>query len=88
MPKDKVAAQHNLMTITLTDEELYLLEAFATEQEIDDLEQAIPAMIHELVKLHDQLWDAQFAESTAPLDKKAFEAHEADKAGLTEDFDT
>lgn len=71
---------------TLTDEEFDLLEAFAAEQGIDDLERAIPAMIHELVRLHDQLWDAQFCQSTAPLDQMARQALDDDRKGLTIDF--
>ena len=84
LPKSK---NPNKITVFLSDEELELLEAFAAEQGIEDLGLAIPAMIHELVNLHDQLWDAQFARSTAPLDQKAKEALEADRAGLTEDLD-
>lgn len=86
MATQKAAARHNVITATLTDEEFDLLEAFAAEQGIEDLERAIPAMIHELVRLNDQLWDAQFAHSTAPLDKKAQEALDDHRAGLTEDF--
>lgn len=77
----------NTLTVTLTNEERELLEAFAAEQGIDELSDAVPAMIHELVHLHDKLWDAQFAQSTAPLDTLAREAVEADRKGLTEDFD-
>jgi hypothetical protein len=78
----------NTITVTLTDEERELLEAFAAEQGIDKLSDAVPAMIHELVRLHDKLWDEQFARSTEPLDKMAREALDAHRAGLTEDFDT
>jgi hypothetical protein len=72
--KPAVHADHHSITATLTDEERDLLEAFAAEQGIAELSAAIPAMIHELVRLHDALWDAQFARSTAPLDVMAREA--------------
>lgn len=75
------------ITVTLTDEERDLLEAFAAEHGIDELSDAVPAMIHELVRLHDALWDAQFARSTAPLDKLGREALDQHRSGLTEDFD-
>jgi hypothetical protein len=78
--------QHSI-TATLTDEERDLLEAFAAEQGIAELSDAIPAMIHQLVRLHDALWDAQFARSTAPLDAMAQDALDEHRAGLTEDFD-
>ena len=87
MATQKTAVRHNRMTVVLTDEEFDLLQAFAAEQNIDDLEDAIPAMIHELVRLHDQLWDAQFAQSTELMDQKARQALDDDRAGLTEDFD-
>ena len=76
MSSQKTAAQVNrhTITVTLTDEERDLLEAFAAEQGIEDLSAAVPAMLHELVRLHDQLWDAQFAQSTAPLDALARQA--------------
>ena len=79
--------RHHIITATLTDEERNLLEAFAAEQGIEDLKDAIPALLHELVRLHDALWDAQFAQSTAPLDAMAREALDEHHAGLTEDFD-
>lgn len=58
----------NTITALLTDEELDLLEAFAAEQGITDLSNAIPAMIHELVRLHDELWNQQFASSSVEDD--------------------
>ncbi len=79
--------QH-LITATLTDEEHDLLEAFAAEQGIEPLEEAIPALLHELVRLHAALWDAQFASPTEPLDATARKALDDYEAGLTEDFDT
>ena len=86
MATQKAALHQKRLTITLTDEAYDLLEAFAAEQGIEVLERAIPAMIHELVRLQDQLWDAQFAQSTAPLDELAQQALDDDRAGLTEDF--
>lgn len=74
----------NTITATLTDEERELLEAFAAEQGIDELSDAIPAMIHELVRLHDRLWDDQFRRSTVPLDALAQQALDAHRKGLTE----
>ena len=71
MATQKATLHQKQITVTLTDEEVDLLEAFAAEQGVEDLERAIPAMIHELVRLHDQLWDAQFAQSTAPLEAEA-----------------
>lgn len=87
MATQKAALHQKRITTTLTDEEYDLLEAFAAEQGIEDLERAIPSMIHELLRLHDQLWDAQFAQSTAPMDELAQKALDDDRAGLTEDFD-
>ncbi len=63
--------RHHVITTALTDEEYELLEVLAAEHEIDDLSEAVPALLHELVHLHDALWDAQFAQSTAPLDAMA-----------------
>lgn len=87
MATQKAASRHHLISVRLTDAEYDLLEAFAAEQGIEDLERAIPTMIHELVRLNDQLWDVQFARSTAPLDQKAQEALDEHRAGLTEDID-
>ncbi len=78
--------QHSITAI-LTAEEYDLLEAFAAEQGIEDLHDAIPALLHELVHLHDQMWEMQFARSTTPLDNMARQAQNAHQAGLTEDFD-
>lgn len=88
MAVPKTATQEHVFTVALTEEEYDLLEAFAAEQGIEDLERAIPAMLHELVRLSDLLWDAQFARSTTPLDEMARKALEDHRAGLTEDFDT
>lgn len=59
--------QEHKITTHLSDEAHELLQAFADEQGIDDLGTAVEAMIHELVALHDQLWELQFARSTEPL---------------------
>jgi hypothetical protein len=85
--KDATQTDQHSITVILTDEEYDLLEAFAAEQDIENLSAAIPAMIHELVRLHDALWDAQFARSRDVIDKMAAEALEEHRAGLTEDFD-
>lgn len=87
MALPKQATNRNKITVFLSDEEQELLEAFAAEQGIETLEQAIPAMIHELVRLHDQLWDAEFAQSAEQFNKMAREAQEEERAGLTEDLD-
>ncbi|MBE2268137.1 MAG: hypothetical protein IAE80_07870 [Anaerolinea sp.] len=75
------------VTATFTDEEYALLEAFAAEQGIDDLSAALPALLHEIVRLQDQLWDAQFAQSSEKLDAMARKALADHRAGLTEDFE-
>lgn len=80
--------QTHVVTATFTDEEYELLEVFAAEQGIENLSDAVPAMLHELIRLHDALWDAQFAISTEPLDEMARKALEDDEAGLTEEFGT
>lgn len=79
--------RHHVITTTLTDEERDLLEAFAAEQGIHDLGDALPMLLHELVRLHDAIWDAQFDQSTAPLDEMARKALKEHRAGRTEDFD-
>jgi len=88
MTAQQTAEQTNQHVITakFTDEEYELLEMFAAEQGIDDLSTAVPALLHELVRLHDALWDEQFAISTAPLDEMASQALDDYYAGLTEDF--
>jgi len=78
--------QHSI-TATFTDEELDLLEAFAAEEGIEDLKDAIPAMVHELLRLHDALWDEQFKNIPPALDEMARKALDDYHAGLTEDFD-
>ncbi len=79
IPKTK--AQHHVITAKLTDEEHDLLEAFAAEQGIEDLQQAVPAMLHEIMRLHDLLWDKQFEQSPAALDAMAQKALDDYRAG-------
>jgi len=87
MATPKTAIHNNTLTVHLTDEEHALLESFAAEQGIKDLAEAVPAMIHELARLHDELWDKQFAASENVLDQLAEETLAEYHAGLTEDFD-
>ena len=87
MATQKTAIHDNIITMHLTNEERDLLEMFAAEQGIKDLAHAIPAMIHELARLHDELWDKQFAASEDILDQLAEETLAQYQAGLTEDFD-
>ena len=87
MATQKIAIHDNILAVHLTDEELNLLKGFAAEQGIKDLTQAIPAMIHELVRLHDELWDKQFSASEDVLDQLSEETLAQYQAGLTEDFD-
>ena len=69
------------VTAHLTDEEYQLLQSFAAAQGIQDLESAIPTIIH------DQLWDVQFAASHDLLREMADEAHQEYLSGTLEDFD-
>jgi hypothetical protein len=87
MDTPKSAIHEHQLTVTLTDEQYELLEAFAAEKGIDNLALALPETLRELVNLSDQLWDALFARSTAPLDKMAKQALKEHRAGLTEDLD-
>lgn len=75
------------LTVRLTAEEREILEEFAEEQQITDPAEVFRAMLHELSRLHDALWDAQFAGSPEVLKKLAQEARAETEAGLTEDFD-
>lgn len=75
------------ITVTLTEEEYALLQAFAAEQGITELEHALPAVLHDRVSLHDRLWDAQFADSQDLLSELAAEAHTDYLAGNTEELD-
>jgi hypothetical protein len=86
MATQKATVHQNTITATLTDEERDLLEAFAAEQGIDDLGEAIPALLRELVRLHDALWEAQLAHLPPALVKKGEAALEAYEAGQTEEF--
>ena len=69
------------LTVTLTDEEYSLLQAFAADHGITELEVALPAV------LHDRLWDEQFANSQDLLSELAAEAHDEYLAGNTEELD-
>jgi hypothetical protein len=87
MATPKTAIHDNILAVHLTNEEYSLLESFAAEQGIKDLTQAIPVMIHELLRLHDELWDKQFAASEDVFDQLAKETLAQYHAGLTENFD-
>ena len=82
----QVATQQSFI-IYLTKEQAEQLQAFGDEHDVAGVSEIISAILDELVRLHDALWDAQFARSTAPLDEMARQAHEDHQAGLTEDFD-
>ncbi len=85
MATQKAALHEHEITVRLSDEEYELLQAFADEKGIGDLNLAIPKLLHELVALNDRLWDAQFARSPELLKKMAQEALDEHHAGLTED---
>lgn len=74
------------ITVSLTAEEYDLLEAFAAEQGIEDVETALPAVLHELMRLHDALWDAQFKHLPQSLIDMGNAALEAYEAGQTEEM--
>ncbi len=87
MAVQNVKANSTVISATFTAEERDLLEAFAAEQGIDDLSVAIPALLHELLRIHDEIWDAQFAQSMDVVNEMARRALEEDRAGLTENLD-
>jgi hypothetical protein len=87
MATQKTAIHDHIIMVHLTDEEHDLLEVFAAEQGIKDLALAVPVMIHELIRLHDELWDRQFAASEDVLDQLSQETLAHYRAGLVEDFD-
>lgn len=87
MAIQKTPVQEHQLTVTLTDEQYELLEAFAAEKGIDDLTLALPDVLLEMVHLSDKLWDALFARSTQPLDEMARQALKDHRAGLTQDFE-
>jgi hypothetical protein len=74
--------------VTLTQEEYELLEVFAAEQGIEKLEEAMPALLHELVKVYDKLWEVTFANSLDVVAKLAQEASDDYHAGRIEDFES
>ena len=88
MTVQKPTVHQNTIMATLTDEELELLEAFAAEQGIEDLSAAIPAMLHELLRLHDAWWDSQLEHRPPKLVKEAKAALEEYEASKTETLDT
>lgn len=75
------------ITITLSEADRELLEAFADEHEIDEPAEAIRLLLHEYVALSDALWDEKFAHSGDKLDKLSQQVDTEIAAGLTEDFD-
>ena len=75
------------VTMTLSEADWLLLEAFAAEQGISDPAEAVRALLHEYVALSDALWDEKFAHSGDLLDRLSAEVGEEIAAGLTEDFD-
>ncbi|MBA3867538.1 MAG: hypothetical protein H0X30_00135 [Anaerolineae bacterium] len=86
MAIQKTAVHEHQLTVTLTEEEYELLQEFADEQDIEDLRLALPAMIHALNQMSEQLWDSQFARSPELLTKMAQKALDEHQAGLTEDM--
>ncbi|MEO8396027.1 MAG: hypothetical protein ABI700_23730 [Chloroflexota bacterium] len=78
--------RRHVITAAFTDEEYDLLEAFAAEQGIEDLKDTVPAMLHELVRLHDAWWDAQFKNIPPALNEMARKALDDYHAGMTENL--
>lgn len=74
MALKKAAIQEHKLTISLTEEEYELLQEFADEQDIQGLRLAVPAMIHALNDMSEQLWDSQFSRSPELLKKMAQKA--------------
>ena len=73
-----VQVKRHSVTAMLTDGDYELLEVFAAEQGIEDVSAALPALLHEVVRLHDQLWDMQFSQGREKMDamaRKALEGH-------------
>ena len=64
-----MAVSNYAITVTLSQQERELLEAFADEHELDDLGDAFRALLHEYVTLSDALWDEKFAHSGDVLDR-------------------
>ncbi len=89
MATQKTAQSHTVsLTVKLTDEERDLLEAFMAEQAISELNDTLPALLHEVMRLHDALWDEQFKAVPPALVEMGRKALEDYEAGLTEEFDT
>jgi hypothetical protein len=75
------------VTLTLTEEELGLIETLARERGINQPADVLRALLHDAVEIYDAQWDKTFAETQSVLDRLADEAHAEYMAGLTEDFD-
>ena len=75
------------ITVTLSEADRELLEAFADEHEIDDPAEALRVLLHEYAALSDALWDEKFAHSGDALDRLSAQVDAQIAAGLTEDFD-
>ena len=86
MAIQKTDVHEHQLTVTLTEEEYELLQEFADELDIKDLRLALPAMLHALNQMSEQLWDSQFARSPELLKKMAQKALDEHQAGLTEDM--
>ena len=75
------------ITVTLSEADRELLQAFADEHAIDDPAEAIRLLLHEYVAISDALWDEKFAHSGDALDQLSAQVDAEIAAGLTEDFD-
>lgn len=75
------------ITVTLSEADRELLEAFADEHDINDPAEALRALLHDYVALSDALWDEKFAHSGDKLDKLSEQVDAEIAAGLTEEFD-
>ena len=71
MARQKAAVREHEIAVRLSDKEYKLLQAFASEHDIHDLNLAIPKLIHEYINLSDQLWDAKFDQSSESPKKVA-----------------
>jgi hypothetical protein len=69
------------ITATLSQDEYTLLEAFVAERGIENLNEALPAMIRELVRLYDQQWDECFTQNITALEAMAQQVLEQRNAG-------
>lgn len=76
-----MAISNYAVTVTLSEEDRELLEAFAAEQGIEDSAEAFRALLHEYVALSDALWDDKFARSGDVLDRLSAQVAEEIAAG-------